>query len=316
MQKVSDFHVLPISYSSQATHYMYIRAHAARPKSGAVDPLSTDRTLFAVNIPPDSTERELKTLFGKFGTVERVSFAGHDRVQEILEEEEMSSDEEECDEEREEDRMDEDDSDDEDARAKKQRTRAAKEAKVVPKITPLPVTALRILRRTGSVGHIVFTSPQHLKASLAIPAASLPLHWPKFKTTSSAEPSGLAHYIARHRALRPPLAAVKEHADSSMEVFEYKQAQASKRNSKYHKGEAIVDEDGFTLVTRGGAYGQTLGGGVGVASKKFMRELDHGGRKRKKKPLSKEGFYAFQLREKRIKGGHLAILIVRYLIKV
>ncbi|KAG9045695.1 Ribosomal RNA-processing protein 7 [Serendipita sp. 407] len=88
-----------------------------------------------------------------------------------------------------------------------------------------------------------------------------------------------------------------------MEVFEYKQAQESKANSKYRKGEAIVDEDGFTLVTRGGAYGQTLGGGVGVASKKFMQEVAKGGgkRNRKKKDTNKAGLYAFQIREKRIK---------------
>lgn len=280
---------------------MYIRAHASRPKPGAVDPLPADRTLFVVNLPPDATERELKTLFGKFGTVERVSFAGHDRVQAILEQEDETSEEEEGNVDADENGMDEDDSDGEDVQAKKQRKKVEREAKVAPKVVPLPIAALRALRPTGSVGHIVFASPQHLNASLAIPAASLPLKWPKFKATSSAEPSGLSHYIARHKALRPPLTAIKEHADSSMEVFEYKQAQASKRNSKYRKGEAIVDEDGFTLVTRGGAYGQTLGGGVGVASKKFMQEMKNGGRKRKKKTTSKEGFYAFQVREKRIK---------------
>ncbi|KAF9218294.1 hypothetical protein BS17DRAFT_791769 [Gyrodon lividus] len=48
---------------------------------------------------------------------------------------------------------------------------------------------------------------------------------------------------------------------------------------------AIVDEDGFTLDTRGVAYGQALGSGVGVASKTFhatpatasaMGKSDHG----------------------------------------
>ncbi|KAJ6591161.1 hypothetical protein DFH09DRAFT_1073901 [Mycena vulgaris] len=51
------------------------------------------------------------------------------------------------------------------------------------------------------------------------------------------EPSSIAHYTTLHDYLPPPL-------------------------DLYRKSEAIVDEDGFTLVTRGGAYGQILGGGV------------------------------------------------------
>src|SRR5258708_7428378 len=72
--KIGDFLVLTISYSSQATHYLYIRAHASR--SAASDDLPTDRTLFLVNVPPDSTERELTTLFSACGTIDRVKFGG------------------------------------------------------------------------------------------------------------------------------------------------------------------------------------------------------------------------------------------------
>ena len=92
-----------------------------------------------------------------------------------------------------------------------------------------------------------------------------------------------------------------------MELFEYEQ-EKKKQNSKYRKGEAIVDDDGFTLVTRGGAYGQTLGGGVGVASKKFQDEVRKGSgggrvRKNKKEPKEKDAFYAFQIHEKKRKGN-------------
>ena len=44
------------------------------------------------------------------------------------------------------------------------------------------------------------------------------------------------------------------------------------RESKYKKGEALVDEDGFTPVVCEGAYGQVAGGVVEVASRKFMEE--------------------------------------------
>ncbi|KAG8819409.1 hypothetical protein FRC17_010463 [Serendipita sp. 399] len=248
----------------------------------------------------DATERELKTLFGTFGIVERVAFAGHERVKEILDEE-AKADDEEMQEEDVEMESDGDENEDEQVTSKSKRRR--EKPTQAPKVIPLPIANLRHIRKTGEIGHLVFTSPQAVKTVLSTAASDLPLNWPKFKANSAAEPSGLAHYAARHKALRPSLHAVKEHADSSMEVFEYKQAQESRKNSKYRKGEAIVDEDGFTLVTRGGAYGQTLGGGVRVASKKFMQEVAKSGgkRNRKKKNTNKEGLYAFQLREKRIK---------------
>lgn len=297
--RIGDFLVLTISYSPQTTHRLYIRAHASRTAS---DDLPTDRTLFLVNIPPDSTERELIMLFSTCGTIDKVKFGGQEALPEL--DDDFTS----CDEE-DEPTIEENTITHEDEDAAKPLNNTKRDKKQPPpKVIPLPTVALRHMRRAGSTAHIVFTSTQGLSAALSL--SSLPtsdkarLMWPKFKATSAAEPSGLTHYKTKYRALRPPLAAVREHADSSMEVFEYRQALASKRNSKYKKGEAIVDEDGFTLVTRGGAYGQTLGGGVSVASKKFMEEIKRGGSKRskRKKSVGKEGFYSFQIRESRIQG--------------
>ena len=296
--KFGDFLVLRISYSPQATHYLYIRAHASRTAS---DDLPTDRTLFLVNVPPDSTERELTTLFSTCGAIHKIKFGGQEALPELDDDFTSSNEDEPA--------IEEDTLMQEDEDATKISKNIKRDKKPPPpKVIPLPTVALRHMRRTGSTAHIVFTSTQGLSAALLLASTSTSdtarLMWPKFKATSAAEPSGLAHYKAKYRALRPPLVAVREHADSSMEVFEYRRALESKRNSKYKKGEAIVDEDGFTLVTRGGAYGQTLGGGVGVASKKFIKEMKGDGSKRKKKKaiLSKEGFYAFQIREKRIQG--------------
>src|SRR4051794_35091018 len=94
MQRISDFSVLPVAYSSQATHYLYIRAHLTKSKGGASDEFPPNRTLFVVNIPPDASERELITLFTKQGVVERVAFAGHDRVEEIMDQEVETSEDE------------------------------------------------------------------------------------------------------------------------------------------------------------------------------------------------------------------------------
>jgi ribosomal RNA-processing protein 7 len=98
-----------------------------------------------------------------------------------------------------------------------------------------------------------------------------------------------------------------------MARFDHAKAQ-ERRQMKYRKGEAVVDEDGFTLVTRGGAYGQTVGGGVGVASKKFQTtaaksgvsalqgsgaEGRRGKGRKKREGKEKDNFYKFQIHEER-----------------
>jgi len=116
---------------------------------------------------------------------------------------------------------------------------------------------------------------------------------------------------------------VRAHADSAIARFDSDLAAKKatlRRESKYKKGEALVDEDGFTLVVRGGAYGQAVGGGVGVASRKFMDEHAkgvHGKESRSKRKRHKEGkgkgkdaFYAFQIHEKKRNGAYLTLFLV------
>ena len=47
--------------------------------------------------------------------------------------------------------------------------------------------------------------------------------------------------------------------------------QAKKQKASHRKGGTSVDEDEFTLVTRGGRYRKTLGGVIRVGSKKCFR---------------------------------------------
>ncbi|KAJ7164952.1 ribosomal RNA-processing protein 7-domain-containing protein [Mycena filopes] len=278
---IAGFAVLPISYTGTSTHYLYARSHTGSKKN--LSPTLPDgRTLFLVNVPPDATERELVLLFKGCGTVEKVIFDMD--AQEALVEAEDSDEEEE-----EEDEAEEAEAVDESEQPRKRR-RLLKNKPQPPKLIPLPSKqSLRRLRPTGRSAHIVFLDASSLERALAPQPKARP--WP-----SSEEPSGVAHYAALFDSLRPPLDAVRAHADSAMELFEFELKQ-TKQQSKYRKGEAIVDEDGFTLVTRGGAYGQTLGGGVGVASKQFQESGETRTRK-KKEPLQKAGFYAFQKAEK------------------
>ncbi|KAF7292824.1 hypothetical protein MIND_01181300 [Mycena indigotica] len=276
---ISGFTVLPISYGHDATHYLYARAHAGSKKSPSSNALPDQRTLFLVNVPPDATERELIMLFKNSGTVERVLFDGDAAIEELDDDEDESDAEEQA----------EVLAEAEDSQpARKKRKLDAKNKK--PVVIPLPSPPLRRLRETGRTAHVVFLDQSSLERALV--PYSKPRPWP-----TSEEPSGLAHYIARYDAARPPLDIIRAHADSAMELFEYELRQ-TKQQSKYRKGEDIVDEDGFTLVTRGGAYGKNLGGGVGVASKKFQETGETTTRPKKAEKKEKKNFYAFQKAEK------------------
>lgn len=279
---VNGFTTIPVSYSPSSTHYIYARQHSG-PKKETGAALPNGRTLFLVNVPPDATERELILLFKNAGTVEKVSFDLD--VQEPQNDDDSDSEEEEGEEE-------EGSGVDDDLPRKKRKVSKVKPQ--IPKLIPLPSTNLRTLRRTGRSAHVVFLDSSSLDRALSGPHKPRP--WPR-----SEEPTGLSHYTALYDSLRPPLDTVREHADSAIDVFEFELAK-SKQNSKYRKGEAIVDDDGFTLVTRGGAYGQTLGGGVGVASKRFQQSGQTRHRNKKKEGKEKEGFYGFQKAEKQRSG--------------
>ncbi|KIP03076.1 hypothetical protein PHLGIDRAFT_130367 [Phlebiopsis gigantea 11061_1 CR5-6] len=288
---VAGFTPIPIQYSSSSTHVLYARLHTGS-KKGLGDRKQTHlpegRTLFLVNVPPDATEREVMQFFKSSGTVERVVFEGEGETAEEHAEGDEESDEDEEDAENEQEA-------DEQPHKKRKLAKGAKPAPP-PQVVQLPLRVARDLHKTGRSAHVIFLDASSLSRALSQPSKSRP--WPR----DPEAPTGLAHYMALYTALRPPLDVVKAHADSYMDMYEYDQAK-KKRQSKYKKGEAVVDEDGFTLVTRGGAYGQTVGGGVSVASTRFQQtgSASKRTRKNKKEPKEKNSFYAFQIHEKKRK---------------
>ncbi|KAF8592230.1 hypothetical protein K439DRAFT_394340 [Ramaria rubella] len=309
--KIADFTVLPLQYDKSIQHALYLREHASKPHKEQATPLPNGRTLFVVNIPPDATERELTLFFKPCGNVERVVIQGDIWAQEAYgpiesedetEEEEAGGD------------ADAAETESDAASPRRKKSKNAKKTKKAtappPQVVPLPQPdpPLRTFHHTGSSAHIVFADAVSLPRALAFASSpSAQRTWPP--RTGTIAPTGLAHYIALYDAQRPPLPDLKVHTDTFMEVYEYNKTR-TKQKSEYRKGEAVVDADGFTLVTRGGAYGTTLGGGVGVASKKFMKEAKEGGRsgivsgkrgKKKPKKHEKADFYKFQLHEQKRK---------------
>jgi ribosomal RNA-processing protein 7 len=293
---ISGFVVLPVLYNKSTTHCIYARIHG-QAKAKATDTLPGGRTLFLVNVPPDATERQLSLFFNYAGTVERVEFHGDSAVDVPEEDVSVSSSE---DSEVEQDMEGENDIS---QPRKKRKTSKQDHKKRPPEVVPLPTVPLRTLRRSGQNCHLVFLDSASAESALASSHIQKPRPWP----SDPDAPTGLSHYLAQYDAIRPPLDVIREHARTAVNLYDY-QKEKDKQRSKYKKGEAIVDEDGFTLVTRGGAYGKTLGGGIAVADKKFVAEVSKG--KRAKKKREKETFYAFQVHEKRRKGALCAVLLL------
>ena len=313
--RISGFLPLPVQYDSDTWHMLYVRAHVGgSSKTPKKAQWPEDRTIFMVNVPPDATEREIVFLFKSCGTVEQVVFdvdgpSEHSDVESDAESAESDSA-----------------SSSQSPHVKKRKKTAASSSTSVPrapsrgqrpKVEPLPTVPLRTVRRTGHTAHVVFLDSSSCTRALALanthPGAK-PVLWPT--NVDEERPRGLAHYIKQYESARPPLDAARAHADSAIARFDFDLAArkaALRGESKYKKGEALVDEDGFTLVVRGGAYGQAVGGGVGVASRKFMDKhvkgahgKESGGkRKRHKEGKEKAGFYAFQIHEKKRNGAFL-----------
>ena len=296
---ISGFTVLPVLYNKSATHYIYARIHE-QAKAKAEDTLPGGRTLFLVNVPPDATERQLSLFFNYAGTIERIEFHGGSTVDDPEEDVSVSSSED--------SEVEQDVEEDHHGVSqpqKKRKTSKQDPKKRPPEVTPLPTVPLRTLRRSGQNCHVVFLDSSSAESALASSHTQKPRPWP----SDSEVPTGLSHYLAQYDAIRPPLDVIREHARTALDLYDY-QKEKDKQKSKYRKGEAIVDEDGFTLVTRGGAYGKTLGGGVAVADKKFVTEVSKGKRAKKKEKRAKEAFYAFQVHEKRRRGACYAVVLL------
>lgn len=351
---------------SSATHYLWIRQHRA-PKNGATpvsEALPANRTLFVANLPVDTTERDVRLMFATYGGIDRVEFkVGEigrmgregDPWWTVEDDEEMSeSDGEDEDEDGDEDEVEDNEAaEDSDAQegdapadgmTKRQRRRAArKQARIdpefalnalrrkAPQVVPLPP----LNPRTSANGqgylapcsgyYVVYLDELSVTRCLELAGAKGTVKtWER--STESDEPTGLAYYQRLHALLRPPLDTIKRHADTSIALFDWHANLSSERA----KRGAITDDDGFTLVVRGGKFGRTAGKGekgVGVASRRFMLDSKKAVRKnvvgasaeemgrdagttmldareglargKKRKAQQLEGFYKFQRDEER-----------------
>lgn len=281
------------------------------------------------NLPVDIGERELRAVFGTWGVVEEVSIGkGGDgdtlekAVQGSLEEEDSDNDDVEDEEEGEEGEEGEElkKSDPQFVpneavvltRVEKQRLRRKRRRQLppsVPDITPLPPLNPRETPYglSGShIAHITFLDSVSVDRVMSYTGTAIPL------PTTSSQARGLEYYTKLHTSLRPGAAAVKAFADSSMERYDHIHSLLLSSRAKQKGAGALVDEDGFTVVVRGGRYGRTGGRGdlgsgsvgVGVAKRGLGPKEATGG------AAALTDFYKFQKVDRKRKGQSCSCRLV------
>lgn len=333
--KLGAFTVLPLvlaqpsdgssSSSAKATaarHYLYVRPDVT--VTGGMESEEVDRrTLFIANLPVDADEDKVRAVFGTVGAIEDVVFggsAGSGKAKELFALDDLVGDDDDDDVEATSDASADDDDDGGAVGGEgnggalelpSTRPKPPKPAKALSRrqvkaagavaVTPLFADSLPTVLPSGSsTAKVTFLSALSLARALSTLAARRSsssgggkISRPTTTWPLSTPRAGLAHLLRKHEALRPPLALVKAHADSSIAAFERLQAEERRRTTDR---QAMVDDDGFTLVVRGGKYGKdAAGGGVGVASKRWESEWAEaekaGGVNPKKKSKELKDFY-------------------------
>ena len=304
VRQIGAFRLLQVG-----SHYCYMRAHDG----------DDERTMFLVNLPVDTTDRHLRSLFAPAGAIQSVRLwkgksAGN-------EEEEQPAG----------------------------ATMGAKGEGSRPTVVPLPPLDPRHphhLLPTATSAHITFLDESSLQRALSQTHVQ---SWPDpFESVSQARaqlgeeeneqrrqkkkairtaaqaaaaaaepgvfapPLGLEYLVARHRSLRPSLADVKVHVDSVIADHEYRRAHPAKKKSGIQavsvgpNGE-LLDEDGFVIVQSTGKYGRTTEGEGGSSIKVARRrdtfaaegEEEAAAREKKRKRFELDDFYRFQRREEK-----------------
>ncbi|KAF2218860.1 ribosomal RNA-processing protein 7-domain-containing protein [Elsinoe ampelina] len=154
---------------------------------------------------------------------------------------------------------------------------------------PWPATWDRLLQPSGATCVVTFVDAASATAAMTAARkaakARTPLTWLSPDLSAKLPSLGLARYKAHHRLQFPDQAELQRSVDEYMSAYNEAE-EAKKREEK--KRRQVPDADGFVTVTRGGRSG--------VANEE---EAKKGLEKSKKRMEGLEGFYRWQVREKR-----------------
>ncbi|KAF8929801.1 ribosomal RNA-processing protein 7-domain-containing protein [Dissophora ornata] len=299
LDQISNFYILPLHMPSISTspssphtskayqnvlHYLYFKKHES-PKQDAKTP--KDRTMFILNIPVDATESHVRELFKPYGRVVSVHFTNRIRDTNLTKEEREQQEELE--------RLEREATEKEAEANLKAKGKKAGNKKQQATTTSEEVEEghRRTLFASGSQAFVVFLEEQELTKALNMKRKKR--SW--INTGSDATPAdvarlsslGVAKWINDYHRMRSDHATLQIKVDDYMEKFE---------RSEYEAQQAalarlnVMDDDGFTLVTRAGSKGHNTDGVIKIQA---VKAEDVKNIKPKKKEL--QDFYRFQMRE-------------------
>lgn len=272
--EIAGYTILPLhlpptqSFPTTATHYLYLRRHVPR----IPDP-DASRSLFAVNIPVDTTGLHLRHLFGTqlaAGRVESVSFEDipTKKSGRAIQTDAVTN-----------------------TNSKKRKRVTADELQTQLDDVSLPGTYDRRLQKSGAHAVIIFADKPSMEASLRA-ASKIAKKGDKGAVTwgegleDRLPGLGVSRYQS-HESLRYPdradlLRTVNEYMSLYARVNETRKREDARRAQE-------PDDDGFVTVTRGPRLASNV-------TEEQQRELVEAQRKREE---GRADFYRFQSREKR-----------------
>ncbi|KAF9103371.1 Ribosomal RNA-processing protein 7 [Mortierella sp. AM989] len=296
LDQIANFYILPLHMPAISTshpsptyknvlHYLYFKKHES-PKQDTKTP--KDRTLFLLNIPVDATESHLRELFKPCGRIASVHFLNRVRDSQLTKEEREQQEELER-LEKEAEAIEET----KNTKGKKGSKKQQQQQQQQQQSMDVEDSQKRKLFVTGSQAFVVFLEEQELVKALNMKRKKR--FW--INTGSDATSAdaaklstlGVAKWLNDYHRMRPAPSALQIKVDDYMDKFE---------RSEYEAQQAalarlnVMDDDGFTLVTRAGNKGYNTDGVIKVQAVK-AEEVKH--IKPKKKEL--QDFYRFQMRE-------------------
>ncbi|ESZ90115.1 hypothetical protein SBOR_9498 [Sclerotinia borealis F-4128] len=269
-----NYAVLPISipsthaYPVTTTHHIYLRQHA--PK---ISTENDSRSLFATNLPIDSTDVHIRSIFTALigvGRVEGVRFDGE--KEDITAQKQIET-----------------------ISQSKKRKRGS-EAEID---TSLPQGWDRQLRIKGRTAVVLLVDEKSvesvLKAVRKTCKSGKESKYPVWGagTEGKVPTLGSARYAKRQELRFPDKLAVQRSVEGFMTNFNSKEEERERERKKLRN---VPDEDGFMTVVRGGRTGPARS----EAAEEKRREMAEK-EERRRKELEDAGFYRWQGREKRKK---------------
>ncbi|PWN40682.1 hypothetical protein IE81DRAFT_316316 [Ceraceosorus guamensis] len=333
---VSGFRVLRLG-----SQVLYIRIHQEKGRVEATT--SQTRTLFVVNLPTDTTDRHVRAIFAKAGPIEVVQFWNQSPGS--VSEDEDGMDAGGPDEGFQEQAGSSTSAATSSNVGKHRGGKKSSGPPAIVPLPPSDPRHPHRLHGTSVSAHVTFLDASCAQRALSLPdSTSWPDAWADIRNAQSAAalaamedsrphgqkkrpgsagqaaleagqsvpPLGLEYFVSRYRAQRPTPDAITKHVDSVIAHYTWvkEHPQAKDKGgvpvASYGPDGEMLDEDGFTIVQRGGRFGRTAEGGADASGFKSgpaargstVRENGASG-SGKKKSKELEDFYRFQIREKK-----------------